>query len=410
MKEMTTEYIAGHLINEDFYKYIRENIATTDVMKLILKSDKCDFDKKFAVLQIECRNKYATKLSEILSNEKYLFPKSICGEQCTHETIAKLHATLFRPGENVLDMTMGLGVDTYYISKIVDSVDAIEYDETIAQINEYNFRNIARNVRIYNDDSMNFLKSTDKHYSTIFIDPARRDANNKRMYGFHDCLPDVIELLPIIREHSSRLIIKASPMLDIKKSLEELTHVCDIWIVAIKNSCKELLYVLDFEKNTLYQDAVVHTINYDNSIQQFDFKIGDNAPSTCYAEDDALRPGTVLMEPNSCIIKGGKCDILSKKYPSIIKISANSHLFVSESLIDDFPGRQFVIEEIIPFKDKNIRKFKATYKTLNVSTRNFKLTSEQLKSRLGVKDGGDKYLFGTTLSNGAMMLIMCRKP
>lgn len=405
---MNKDFIAGHLINADFFKYIKTNIATADVMKLILKSENCEFDKKFAVLQIECRNKYISKLPEILLNEKFLFPKTICGEQCTHETIAKLHASMFHPGENVLDMTMGLGIDTYYISKIVESVDAIEYDEQIAEIAEYNFRDIASNIKVYNSDSVEFIKSTSKQFSTIFIDPARRDANNKRMFGFHDCQPDVIDLLSTLREHSSRLIIKASPMLDIKKSIDELRYVSDIWIVAIKNSCKELLFVLDLKGNPTLQDVTIHTINYDKSIQEFDYMYDSTAEVSKYICENAITAGKILLEPNSCIIKGGRSEKLIEKYPMIEKISKNSHLFVSDSVVTDFPGRQFVIDNVIPFKDKNIKSLKS-YKALNVSTRNFKLSAEQLKSKLGVKDGGENYLFGTTLSKGSMILVLCSK-
>ncbi len=397
--------LANHIINDSFFKYISDNLHCSDISKLLLKNDVYDFDKKFAALQIECRNKTRIKLPEILKFEKFLFPKLICAEQCTPEMVAKFHASLFKTDDVVLDLTMGLGIDSYYISKNVTSVDAIEIDEEIAKVGAYNYSNLANKINVINTDSSDYIKKCTKQFSAIFVDPARRDANNKRMFGFSDCMPNILELMPYIKKCTKRLIIKASPMLDISNSINELMFVTDVWILGIKNSCKELLFELNFDQEVDKKHVMIHTLNFDEKMQRVDFQYDMLSEDVAFAEP---KVGDLLFEPNSCIMKSGKTDLLPIIYPKLRKIDKSSHLFVADSHNTDLPGRKFAIMQVIPFKDKNIKQLKE-YKQLNVSTRNFKLTAEQLKARLRVKDGGVKYLFGTTLHNGDMVLILCSK-
>lgn len=403
------QIVANHTISDSFFEYIRKNIDCNDTSRLILKREDVDFDKKFAVLQIECRNKTKTKLPEILKFEKYLFPKSISAEQCTPEQVAKFHGELFADCDTVLDMTMGLGVDSFYIAQNAKNVTSLEIDREIAEIGKFNFSHIALNVTVINADSIEYISQCSDFFSAIFIDPARRDANNKRMFGFADCMPNVIDLLPHIKRCTNRLIIKASPMLDISKSVLELKYVTDIWILGIKNSCKELLFSLNFLKSADNQAVDIHTINFDNITQRADFQhiCQENAQHFEFAVPSE---GNILFEPNACIMKSGRTSQLLSLYPSLVKIDVSSHLFIvpDAKQAEELPGRCFIIEKVIPFKDKELKQLHE-YKELNVTTRNFKLTAEQLKSRLRVKDGGNKYLFGTTLHNGNMVLLLCTK-
>ena len=401
--------VADHIINDSFFDYISKNIDCNDTSRLILKRENVDFDKKFAVLQIECRNKTKNKLPEILKFEKYLFPKSISAEQCTPEQVAKFHGELFAGCHHVLDMTMGLGVDSFYIAQNANTVTSLEIDREIAEIGKFNFSHMAHNITVINADSVDFISNCSEFFSSIFIDPARRDANNKRMFGFADCMPNVIDLLPHIKRCTNRLIIKASPMLDISKSILELQFVTDIWILGIKNSCKELLFSLDFSQNAEIKAVNIHAINFDSIIRRTDFQhlSTPDSPDNHFATPSE---GNILFEPNACIMKSGRTSQLLSLYPSLEKIDVSSHLFLvsDANQLSQLPGRCFTIDKVIPFKDKELKQLRV-YKELNVATRNFKLTAEQLKSRLRVKDGGNNYLFGTTLHNGDMVLLLCAK-
>ena len=342
-------------INDSFFDYIENNQNVEDITKLLLKKENLSFDKKFAIVQIECRKKAKNKLSELLQDRKFLFPKLFSAEQATHEIVAKFHGTLFSESDEVLDMTMGLGVDDYYISKVASNVTGIELDNDISNISKYNYLRIAKNIEVINADSCEYIQHCNKQFSAIFIDPARRDANNKRLFSFADCLPNVIELLPYIQANSDKLFIKASPMLDISQSIRELKHVSEIWIIAIKNSCKELLFKLDFKSSEARNNIIIHTINYDIHTQQLDFELDEESSNLDFCNPET---NMYLLEPNSSILKAGMANNLPNKISNIKKIDINSHLFLSQDKVQNFPGRQFIINEIIPFKDKELKRLK----------------------------------------------------
>ena len=400
--------IAGHQVDETMFTYIAEH-ADADTYKLLLKAEaNLSFDKSFAILQIECRQRAKNKIPELLKHDKFLFPKAICAEQCTHETVARFHASLFGINDNVLDMTMGLGVDDYYISQCVHSITSIELDKEIAEVGAYNFAPLASNIKVENADSVEYLKQLDeeKHFDTIFIDPARRGDGGKRLYGFADCQPDVLSLLPLIKQHCSHLIIKASPMLDVTQSMRELgEHLADVWAVSIKNECKELLFKLDFKNLPSY--VTLHAKNFDGSEwQRFETQTIGNYKEVIEKVD--IINARFLYEPNASIMKLGCYNAVEQVFDAP-QLAPNSHLMVSDIAIEDFPGRQFKIIEIIPFKDKKIKLLSKRYPQLNITTRNFRLNAEALKKRLRTQDGGDIYLFATTLALGEQVLILCEK-
>ncbi len=402
--------IAGHQVDETMFAYIASN-RDADAYKLLLKAEPgLSFDKSFAVLQIECRQRAKNKISELLAHEEFLFPKAISAEQCTHEAVARFHSSLFGFNDRVLDMTMGLGVDDYYISQCVLSVTTIELDKEIAEVGEYNFALLAPNVTVVNADSVDFLMtlSDDVRYDAIFIDPARRGEGGKRLYGFADCQPDVLSLLPMIRQHSSRLFIKASPMLDVTQSMRDLgERLTDVWAVSVRNECKELLFKLDFEASA--PSVTFHAMNFDGSVwQRFETTTIFSTIAPLPASNINHSEANYLYEPNASIMKLGCYGAVEQAFGAT-QLAPSSHLMVGDSAVADFPGRQFRIMEIVPFKGKDIKTLSKRYPQLNVATRNFRLSAETLKKRLRVQDGGDIYLFGTTLANGEQVLIVCVK-
>ncbi len=400
--------IAGHQVDEAMFAYIATH-ADADTFKLLLKAEPgLSFDKGFAILQIECRQRAKNKIPELLRHERFLFPKAISAEQCTHETVARFHASLFGFNDRILDMTTGLGVDDYYISQRVLSITTIELDKEIAEVGEYNFAFLAHNVEVVHADSVEYLKQLgDKRFDAIFIDPARRGEGGKRLYGFADCQPDVLSLLPLIAQHCSRLFIKASPMLDVTQSMRELgDHLADVWAVSVKNECKELLFMLDFESAPTH--VKFYAMNYTGGEwQRFETQAISNSITEPVKLTDQNRL-KYLYEPNASIMKLG-CYYAVEQAFGVSQFAPNSHLMVSDKPIEDYPGRQFKIIEVIPFKDREMRSLRKRFTQLNVTTRNFRLSSESLKKRLHVQDGGDIYLFATTLATGEQVLILCEK-
>lgn len=385
---------------EEMWGYVAAN-AGADTLKLMLKSEPdLPFDKRFAVMQIECRKKAKNKIPELLSNERFLFPKAISAEQCTHQQVAKFHASLFQPTDSVLDMTMGLGVDSYYILQRVASLKAIELDEEIAAAGVHNYA-----FTVVNDDSVAWLTQTDERFDAVFIDPARRGDSGARLYGLADCAPDVLSILPTIKAHAKRLYIKASPMIDVTQSMRDLApHLTDMWAVSVKNECKELFFEVDFGVECA--DVQLHALNFETGgTQEFAVDSATLAVEGCYGSPSA---GQYLYEPNASVMKIGAFAALTRQFP-IQQIAKNSHLYYSDDFVQDFPGRKFVIDSIIPFSGKEAKAVGKQHKQLNIATRNFRLSPDELKKRLKVRDGGDCYLFATTLANGEQVLLLTRK-
>lgn len=385
---------------EEMWGYVAAN-AGADTLKLMLKSEPdLPFDKRFAVMQIECRKKAKNKIPELLANERFLFPKAISAEQCTHQQVAKFHASLFQPTDSVLDMTMGLGVDSYYISQRVASLKAIELDEEIAAAGAHNYA-----FTVVNADSVAWLTQTDERYDAVFIDPARRGDGGVRLYGLADCAPDVLSILPTIKAHAKRLYIKASPMIDVTQSMRDLApHLTDVWAVSVKNECKELFFEVEFGVECA--DVQLHALNFEaGGTQEFAVDSAALAVEGSYGSPSA---GQYLYEPNASVMKIGAFAALTRQFP-IQQIAKNSHLYYSGDFVQDFPGRKFVIDSIIPFSGKEAKAVGRQHKQLNIATRNFRLSPDELKKRLKVRDGGDCYLFATTLANAEQVLLLTRK-
>lgn len=392
--------------NHKFQEFIKENI-NSDTNKLRLKKFKdCSFDVRFAILQIECKNRIKKKLPEIYQSNSFFFPNILSTEQCTAQEIAQFHAKLLSTQDTVLDMTAGLCIDTYYISKSVKNVTALEINQETALLADFNMKNHTDNVIVLCQDSTEFIRTCSQQYDVIFIDPARRDNNNKRLFGLSDCKPNIIEQIPLLKNITKTLYIKASPMIDLSQAAKELNNcVSDIWVIGINNECKEILFKVDLTCNDTV-NANIHTINFDDSgIQILTKSVRPTFPKHNYTLYDNE---CYLYEPNRCIMKAQIFEALENTYP-VSHIQQNSHLFTSSEYIPDFPGRKFQITGIIPFKNSEIKNLNKKHPQINVSVRNFKLSADELKKRLKVNDGGDKYLFGTTDNNNNAILIICNK-
>ena len=405
-------------INDNFFTFIEEH-EDDDVEKLRLKRFRNhDFDTSFAITQIECRKKIRKKLPEIYGKKRFLFPSILSTEQCTSEVVAKYHATIIGEVDSFLDMTGGLCIDDYYIADNVKELLSIEKNEHTADISRYNMSEMRKNISVISGDSAEYLRGDVRRYDAIYIDPARRGVNQSRMFGLSDCEPNIIPLLSLIKSHTDVLYVKASPMLDITQMLREVSDVTDIWVISLRNECKELFFKLDFALNkrftieesadNIYESPKVHCINFvdENTMQELNYSYLRDKTTSDIIIFDCVKQ--YIYEPNASIMKANAFGEVCSRY-KVDKVAVNSHLFTSGELVHDFPGRIFQVEDVIPFKDNLLKKALKGIKRINVSVRNFKLTAEQLKKRLKVCDGGSKYLFGTTDAGGEMKVLLCSK-
>lgn len=392
------------ILSDDMIAWIAAH-RNDDVSRLRLRyHNSGDRDITFAILQIECRRKAHKKLHSTLSNPRFIFPNLLSSEQCTSDDLAKFHASLIGNGEHVLDMTCGLGIDSFHIAHKAATVTAIEINPDIADAAILNARTLSLdNVTIINGNSIDYIDSNNKHYNTIFIDPARRGDHGQRLYALSDCEPDVTAITGKLASRCNRLIIKASPMLDITKSISEIPLVTDIYSIGTRQECKELVIVADFTQPTDISPTRHAVTISESGIISLDYSDKDELDAT--PSYSSPKEGNYLYEPFPAVMKSAPFRLLSEKY-GIGKLHPNTHLYTSPEYIPDFPGDIFLIDNIIPFSSKNIKHIAREYPHINVAARNFILSADELRKRLKVNGGDWKKLLGTTAIGNNRLLLM----
>ena len=254
------------------------------------------------------------------------------------------------------------------------------------------------NITFIKGNSIQYFTETSTHFDTIFLDPGRRTDKKGKVFMLKDCLPNVPLYKDMLLSKCDNLWIKTAPILDITAGLRELENVAQIHIVAVKNEVKELLWNLKSQKIETPQITVVN-LDTQDPVVTFNYKdIFDVIPT--YG-----KPSTYLYEPNAALMKSGAFNWISTHF-KIEKLQEHSHLYTSKTL-KAFPGRCFNITKQLPYSKK-------TLKTLgilkaNITTRNFPLKVEEIRKKHKIKDGGDYYLFFTTLEDGALTILVCNK-
>lgn len=373
-----------------------------DVAKLALKySSNKDIDIRAALQQIEGRQIAKVKLPSFAKTESIVYPVKLSMEQCSSEKTALYKQSVAGDGESMIDLTSGFGVDFYFISRNFKSAEYVERNADLCKIASHNFKSLgAENVSTTNADGIQLISTTTSYYNLIFLDPARRDKNGKKTIEIKDCEPDVVALKETLLDKCDRMILKLSPMLDIKSAIRDLECVEEVHVVAVDNECKELLFVC--RKNAKFKRIVAANIKADGDTELLESTT--SSPTGCF---EYSTPLVYLYEPNVAILKANISDCLASD--KVKKIAPFSHLFTSDELCEDFPGRKFEIEKIFSMNKKELKENLAGITRANITCRNFPLQADELRKKLGIKDGGDKYLIATTDENDNHLLTICRK-
>jgi 16S rRNA G966 N2-methylase RsmD len=393
-------------VSQAFYSYIKEH-AEDDLAQLLLSADRYpDIDVPFAVEQIRARRYIREKLPAWYANDWLLYPSKIAVEQCSSEQTAQYKQRLIKEGQQVCDLTGGLGVDTCYFAQKANQVVYVERSEKCFETAMYNFSQLhIENIDGYNEDADKVLQNM-QTVDVIYIDPARRGEENHRMHALSDCEPDLEKMLPLLLSKTPKVIAKLSPMLDIRHTLALLPQTSEIHVVSVRNECKELLFVI--QNDVENREPAIYCINFttEGAEQSFRFTLSDEQSSGCALSNSVQ---TFLYEPNVSILKAGAYKQIANRF-GIAKLHTNSHLYTSEKPIPDFPGRIFQVREVYPFSGKLCKTIRRTIPQANITTRNFPLPADELRLRTRIADGGDCYLFATTLADGGKVLIQCIKP
>jgi 16S rRNA G966 N2-methylase RsmD len=374
-----------------------------DIRDLALhKSKYPEVDMNEAIIQISGRQKAKHKLPTLFSNSEIRYPVQLSMEQCSSEQTAKYKASLIS-GKTIVDLTGGFGIDSLAFAEKFEHLTYVEQNAELCQIMQHNCQVLKRtNIEIRHSSCLDFLTKM-PNVDATYIDPARRDSGGNKIFRIQDCEPNLLEIADTLLSKSQQVMIKLSPMLDITQAIESLPKVSEIIIVSVENECKELLIILDNHANEITYRCTNFLRN--GEMDELVFSKKSLNESRAYYINE-LKNGGFLYEPNTSLLKSGAYNFVSEHF-NVLKIAVNSHLYFSENLIEHFHGRTFQVTQIIPF---NKRDTKILVKTkANITTRNFPITVAEIRKRYNIKEGGDTYIFATTLSSGDLVFIMCKK-
>ena len=410
-------------VNQATINFIREH-TEADFHQLALRGTKDpEVDLTYALEQIAGRQMARTKIPSWASVEGIVYPPHLSMEQCSSEQTARYKARIAGKGTLVVDLTAGFGVDIAFLSQGFGRAVHVERQVQLCAISSENYKRLGlRHIEVVCGDGTGYLHRLD-HADLIYLDPARRDVHGSRTYGIADCTPNVLEILDEMLEKTDRIMLKLSPMLDWRKAVADLqqtgiAHVGEVHIVSVDNECKELLIEMKSDEvksekcvtsngNKALRVVCVNLLLGD-SMERFEF----NALSPVHVSTStfhfSLFTSHFLFEPNASIMKAGCFELLEQRFGAR-QVDKNSHLFVSDKVIPDFPGRRFIIEKPTSMNKRELKDALAGIDRANITVRNFPMSVAELRKKLKLKDGGDVFIFATTVAGEGHQLFICRK-
>lgn len=362
-------------------------------------------------------------------------------EQCSSEITAKFKANLVS-GKTLIDLTGGMGVDVAYMSKNFVKAFYFEQNTDLLNVTKYNFEqlgienvafvegnsveNLSKTIpsefefirladlRILADENPQILKSDESKFrrgrlrpkntrknSWIYLDPHRRDDSGSKVVKLQDCEPNILAIKDLLLKYTDNILLKASPMLDIDLAILDLGNVSQVYIIAVENEVKEVLFHLEKNKS---EEVILNAVNLTkNNLTTLSFTKSEEKNASIKLSSSKQ----YLYEPNAAIMKSGGFRFVAQHF-DLQKISPRSHLYTSEELIENFQGRVFKIIAVCKLDKKEILKHLSENKA-NITIRNFPLTVQQIRDKLKLSDGGNEYLFATTNTQNQKIVIICRK-
>lgn len=401
------------MLTEKDIEFIKAN-GNADVTRLLLGKAPEGVNLPLCAKCIQARAKMKIKAPLWWENLALAYPFSVSVEQGSSQTTALLKQRIIKELFNNLpdsdtpcsiktaDLTGGMGIDSYFISQAASTHYYFERTTELCEATEYNFSQLgATNIIVSNRDvtadGCAVLKElAQKEISLVYIDPARRTATGDKAILLQDYEPNVIDLQEYLFAISRFVLIKVSPMADIKLNLKYLPNTRAVYIVTVENECKELLFLLDREHSG--SEPLINVVQKDDVTLLLS---EEEAATATYTST----PGKYLYEPGKGMLKAGAYKLISERY-RCQKLAVSTHLYTSDEEITDFPGKTFCIVEVIPFNKKSLKEVAKRFPKADLTARNFPMDTNALKKLSGIKDGGSHHIFAVTLHNGEKVLII----
>ena len=390
------------LLQPEARQFVATHLAD-DPRQLMLQRDRYpSLPIQALVGQIQARQKAKTKIPTWFSNPDLLLPPGLPMEQCSSEQTAKYKASLVQ-GTSLVDLTGGAGVDTYFMSRSFKEATYVEQSPDLCAYANHNFKVLKDdNVKVINQKAEQYLSSmAPSSIDMIYLDPARR-VDGQKVFKLEHCSPNAADLLPMLLSKAKTVLLKAAPWLDVKSVIEKLKLVDEVHIVAVDNECKEVLYLVNSAPKAPIKITCVNLLKSGKK-QEYSFTF-EEEQQTAF---DLAAPQNWLYEPNAAIMKGGAFKRIAETF-DLRKLAANTHLYTSIDLVEDFPGRIYSIEKVIPYKLKELRNSLPQMKA-NLAVRNFPISVAQIRKKTRLKDGGEKHVFACRSLVAKPILIIVKK-
>lgn len=347
--------------------------------------------------QVQAKNRASKKLPTWANTAGIVYPVQLSMEQCSSEVTARKKAELMQlSGKRVVDLTAGLGIDTWAFSEFSEQTIYLEKDLELSSLAEWNFSRLGANIQVVQEQAENFISSfTFQNHDVVFLDPARRDDKKGKVYLLEDCTPNIIELLPELLEKVNTIWIKLSPMLSLSEVETKLgTSLSEIHVLSVSNECKELLIKLSAEPNEPVVRFSHAFLNHSWQTTQSTNTVNELSLSDVKG---------FIYEPDTAILKANQQDVYCSEL-GLSKLAAKSNVFTSDEKLPQFIGRVLKVEDVYPGSQK-----KFPFKAASIVRRNYPVSPEELRKKLKLKESKTDFLYATTLADGKKVLIHAKR-
>jgi len=375
------------IIKEEVQNYINANLNSDLHSLLLKKSPFSDVSMQEIVQQIKGKQT-AQKKFPFLLKDGIIFPPQLNLEQASSEKTALYKSNILK-GKTFIDLTSGFGIDAYYLSQNFEEITLVEQNSELLKLVAHNWSVLGKKAKFINQKLEDFLAENHNTFDVIYLDPARRDQNKNKVFLLEDLSPNIIEIQDKLLSISNKVVVKLSPLIDLKYLVSVLPNIFRIEIIAVKNDVKEVVIFLSGENSG---QIMCKCVNLESEESELEYQFGDEEN----AQSEYSDPEKFIYIPNNSILKAGIFNIISKKF-GLKKLHPNTHIYTSNDKVSNFPGRVMEMEVV---DGKQIKK----KEQFNIISKNYPLKPEEIKKKYGLKDGGESYLIFTQSKKGKIIL------